>query len=116
MQKSGLCEYGTVSRSPREGTEILRCSSSRALYNLVRVQSVAGLTARLPEHKKSPGVLSLCVMAGGSGRIPKEGRKTLLPGAGSMGVQMPPAGYVGTLNRRDTNSPAPELCSFAQFG
>ena len=73
MQKSGLCEYGTVSRSPREGTGVLRCSLSGVLYNLVRVQSVAGLTARLPEHKDSPGLLSLCVMAGGKWEDPRKG-------------------------------------------
>ena len=116
MQKSGPCEHGTVSRSPREGAGVLRCSPGGALYNLVRVQSVAGLTARLPEHKKRPGVLSLCIKAGGSGRIPVKGRKIPLPGAGSMGVRMPPAGTAGTLKRRGINNPAPNCVSFAQFG
>ena len=114
MQKSGLREHGTVLRSPREGAVVLRCFSLRAPYNLVRVQSVAGLTARLPDPQKGLGEgLPFCR---GRGRFPVMGREIPLPGAGSMGVQKPPAGCLGTLKRRGINSPAPELCKLAQLG
>ncbi len=89
-----------------------------ASYNLWRVLRVAVLTALSPERRKTPRCLSplkRLLVSGDVGRT-LEGRKTLLPGVGSMGVQIPPAGAMGTLNRRDTNTPAPELCSFARFG
>ncbi len=116
MQKSGLRECGTVLRSPREGTGVLRCSFMRTLYNLSRVQSVAGLTARLPDPYEYPGEGPPQEKTEGRGRFPGKGREVLLPGTGPMGAQMPPAGFLGTLNRRGINSPAPELCTIAQFG
>lgn len=33
-----------------------------------------------------------------------------------LGGQIPPAGAMATLKRRDTNTPAPGLCEFAQLG
>ena len=110
VHKSGLRECGTALRSPREGTVVLRCFSWRALYNLTRVQSVAGLTARLPDPHKDLG--EGLPFHRGRGRFPVMGREIPLPRAGSMGAQMPPAGSVGTLKRRGINSPAPEPIRF----
>ncbi|RUM30750.1 MAG: hypothetical protein DSY32_01905 [Aquifex sp.] len=82
MQESGLCEHGTAFRSPEEGTGVLRCSLKGALYNLVRVQSVAGLTARLPERREEPGPLSLCGYAGEVGGTPLRGARSRYLGRG----------------------------------
>ncbi len=112
MQESGLYRCGTVAGLPKEGTLLLRCSSQRTLYNPARVQTVAGLIARLPDPQEEPG--EGLPQAEGRGRFPVMGREILLPGAGSMGVQVAPAGSMGTLKRRGISSPAPELP--LQFG
>jgi len=115
VQRSGLRKCGTVAGSPMEGTPLLRCFPSGTLYNLAQVQSGAGLTARLPEQ--SQGIALPPLTGGGTWEVPRKGHEFPLPGTGTMGVQIPPAGAMDTLKkRRDTNTPAPELCSFARFG
>ena len=89
-----------------------------ALYNLWQVLRVAVLTALSPEGQETPRCLSplkRLLISGDVGRT-LQGREVLGPGTGPMGAQMPPAGFLGTLNRRGINSPAPELCTIAQFG
>ena len=84
-------------------------------YNPWRVLRVAVLTALSPE--RMPRCLSpeAVTRFRGRGRISIGGREVLLPGAGPMGTQMPPAGSVGVLNRRGINSPAPR-CTNVHFG
>jgi len=105
-KRKRIAEHGMVAWLPLEGTVPLRCSSKGTLYNLMRVPSVAEITARLPEQ--NPGIkLSLHPKVWGGGRSPK-GREVMLHGVGLMGTQMPPAGFMGTLKRRGINSPAPD--------
>ncbi len=110
---------GTEERST-EGRNLSSAENlKRSPYNPWRVLRVAVLTALFPERQKVPKCLSplkRLLVSGDVGRIPVRGCEFPLPGAGTMGVQMPPAGSVGTLKRRGINSPAPELCNFAQFG
>jgi len=87
------------------------------LYNLWRVLRVAALTALSPERQKTSRSLSPLkglLISGEVGRT-RKGRETLLPGIGSMGVQKPPAGHLGTLKRRGISSPAPS-CANVRFG
>ena len=60
------------------------------------------------------GYLKRLLVLGDMGRT-REGREVLLPGAGPMGIQIPPAGAMDTLNRRDINTPAPN-CTNKRFG
>ncbi len=116
-QVSPQRESGTVSESTYGRNSGTAGSLRRSPYNLWRVLRVAVLTALSPERSpRDLSPLKRLLVSGDVGRISVRGREVLLPGAGSMGAQMPPAGSVGTLNRRGINSPAPELCSFAQFG
>ncbi len=120
-------ESGTVPESTDGRNSSTAENLRRSPYNLWRVLGVTGcgwrpkgrgLTALSPEGQKASGCLSplkLLLISRDLGGTLK-GRETLLPGTGSMGVQKPPAGHMGTLKRRGINSPAPELCSSAQFG
>jgi len=88
-----------------------------ATHHLWRVLRVAAPTALSPEGRKTPRSLSplkALLISGDVGRTLK-GREFPLPGAGAMGAQMPPAGFLGTLKRRGINSPAPN-CTFVRFG
>jgi len=78
---------------------------------------VAVLTVLSPERRKTSGYLSslkALLISRDVGRTLK-GREFPLPGAGAMGVQMSPAGFLGTLKRRGINSPAPN-CTNVRFG
>ncbi len=103
-------ESGTEERST-EGRNLSSAGNlKRSPYNLWRVLRVAVLTALSPERQRTPRCLSplkRLLVSGDVGRTLK-GREIPLPGAGSMGAQMPPAGSVGTLKRRGISSPAPD--------
>jgi len=117
--ESPQCESGTEERSTDGRNFSSAGNLKRSPYNLWRVLRVAVLTALSPERRKTPRCLSPLkplLVSRDVGRTPLRERETLLPGTGSMGVQMPPAGDMGTLNRRDTNTPAPSCVNFAQFG
>jgi hypothetical protein len=64
------------------------------LYNFWQVLKVAELTVLFPKGERTPRCLSpfkRLLVLGEVGRTQK-GCKTLFPGTGSMGVQIPPAG------------------------
>ena len=85
------------------------------LYNPWRVLRVAVLTALSPERlSRCLSPLKRLLVSGEVGRT-LYGREVLLPGVGPMGVQIPPAGAMDTLNWRDTNTPAPS-CTNVRFG
>ncbi len=112
QRESGRAEGLTNGRNP-SAPKFPRGTS----YNLWRVLRAAVLTALSPERlPRDLSPLKRLVVSGDVGRIPLRGRETLLPGAGSMAGEIAPAGFIPSLNRRFTSSPAPELCNFAQFG
>lgn len=113
QRESGTVEVSTDGRNTSTAGNL-----KRSPYNLWQVLRVAVLTALSPERRNTPRCLSPLkplMISGDVGRT-RNGREIPLPGAGSMGAQMPPAGFMGTLNRRGINSPAPSCVSFAQFG
>ncbi len=114
-EKSPQCESRTEERST-EGRNLSSAGNlKRSPYNPWRVLRVAVLTALFPEGSlRDLSPLKPLLVSGDVGRTLK-GRETLLPGAGSMGAQMPPAGFLGTLNRRGINSPAPDRIT-GRFG
>ena len=100
------CEPGTVEGSTNGRNPSTAGVGKSHLYNPWRVLRVAVLTALSPE--RTPRCLSplkVLLISGEVGRT-RKGREFLLPGAGTMGAQMPPAGSMSALNWRDTNSPA----------
>ncbi|GBD03023.1 hypothetical protein HRbin19_00294 [bacterium HR19] len=117
--QSPQCESGTVSgETEGRNSGTAGHPGRRAFRNLWQVLRVAVLTALSPEGQKVPrcfSPLKPLMVSGEVGRIQK-GREFLLLGAGAMGVQMPPAGSLDTLNRRGISNPAPKLCKTAQFG
>ena len=116
-EKSPQREPGTEERST-EGRNLSSAENlKRSPYNPWRVLRVAVLTALSPERRKVPRCLSplkRLLVSGDVGRTLK-GREFPLPGAGTMGAQMPPAGFLGTLKRRGINSPAPDRTN-VRFG
>ncbi len=113
QRESGTALVSTEGRNTSAAENL-----KRSPYNLWRVVRAAVLTALSPDLQRFPrcgSSLRRLVVSGEVGRTLK-GREILLPGAGSMGDQMPPAGFLVTLKRRGINSPAPELCRIAQFG
>ncbi len=118
VAESPQCESGTEAGSTKGRNLSSAGNLRRSPYNLWRVLRVAALTALSPEGRKVPRSLSplkRLLVSGDVGRILK-GREVLLPGVGPMAGEIAPAGFIPSLKRRDINSPAPELCSFAQFG
>ncbi len=116
-EKSPQYESGTVLESTEGRNTGTAGNLKRSPYNLWRVLRVAVLTALSPERRKIPRCLSPLkplLVSGDVGRT-LQGREILLPGTGSMGAQMPPAGSVGTLKRRGISSPAPD-CTNVRFG
>ena len=117
-ERSPQRESGTGERST-EGRNLSSAGNpKRSPYNPWRVLRVAVLPALSPERRKVPRCLSplkRLLVSGDVGRIPVRGREFPLPGAGTMGAQMPPAGSVGTLKRRGINSPAPDRTN-VRFG
>jgi len=110
QRESGRADGSTDGRNPSAPRR-----PKGASYNLWRVLRVAVLTALSPDSLKVPrcgSPLKPLLVSGDVGRT-LEGREVLIPGAGPMGAQMPPAGFMGTLKRRGINSPAPELCKIA---
>lgn len=116
--------------SPQRGSETVEVSTEgrntstagslrRSPYNPWRVLGVAGLTALSPEGRKAPRYLSPLkpvLVSGNVGRT-HYGRETLLPGGRVYGCPNTACGgAMDTFKRRDTNTPAPELCLSAQFG
>ena len=117
-EESPQRESGTVSESTDGRNSGTTGKGKPYLYNPWRVLGVAVLPALSPERQKVPRCLSplkRLLVSGDVGRIPVRGREFPLPGAGTMGAQMPPAGSVGTLNRRGINSPAPNRTN-VRFG
>jgi len=117
-KRSPQRESGTVSELTDGRNSDTAGKGKPYLYNPWRVLRVAVLPALSPEGRKTPRCLSplkRLLVSGDVGRIPVRGREFPLPGAGTMGAQMPPAGFLGTLNRRGINSPAPN-CTFVRFG
>jgi len=115
--QSSQCKSGTVPKVTNGRNLGTAGKVKTCLYNLWQVLRVAALTALSPERQKTSRSLSPLkplMVSGEVGRT-RKGRKTLLPGIGSMGVQMPPAGHLGTLKRRGINSPAPS-CANVRFG
>jgi len=110
QRESGTEEKATDGRNFSSAENL-----KRSPYNLWRVLRVAVLTALSPERlPRCLSPLKPLLVSGDVGRTLK-GRKTLLPGVGSMGVQMPPAGFLDTLKRRGINSPAPNR-TIVRFG
>jgi len=110
QRETGRADGSTEGRNPSAPRR-----PKGASYNPWRVLRVAVLTALSPDPLKVPrcgSPLKPLLVSGDVGRT-LEGREALIPGAGPMGAQMPPAGFMGTLNRRGINSPAPELCKIA---
>ncbi len=111
QRESGTVEVSTNGRNTSTAENL-----KRSPYNPWRVLGVAVLTALSPERlPRDLSPLKRLLVSGDVGRT-LYGREFPLLGAGAMGDQMPPAGFLVTLKRRDINSPAPELCKFAQFG
>ncbi|WP_461832077.1 IS200/IS605 family accessory protein TnpB-related protein, partial [Aquifex sp.] len=111
QRESGRADGSTDGRNPSAPK-----FPKGASYNPWRVLRVAVLTALSPE--RSPRCLSplkRLLISGDVGRIQVRGREFPLLGTGTMGVQMPPAGFMDTLKRRGINSPAPN-CIFVRFG
>ena len=114
--ESSQRESGTVSESTDGRNSGAAGNPRRSPYNLWRVLRVAVLTALFPERlSRCLSPLKPLMVSGDMGRTLK-GREILLPGAGSMGGEVPPAGFISTLNRRGISSPAPELCANVQLG
>jgi len=90
--QSSQCESGTEKRST-DGRNLFSAGNrKRSLYNPWRMLRVAVLTALSPE--RTPRCLSplkRLLISGDVGRT-LYGREVLLPGAGPMGTQKPPAG------------------------
>ncbi len=113
QRESGRADGSTDGRNPSAPKR-----PRGASYNLWRVLRVAVLTAHSPEKQKVPrcfSPLKRLLVSGDVGRT-HQGREFPLPGAGTMAGEIAPAGFIPSLKRRDTNSPAPELCPVAQFG
>ena len=117
IEESPQCEPRTVLESTNGRNSGTAGKVKTCLYNPWRVLRVAVLTALSPEPQKLPrsgSPLKRLLVLGDMGRT-REGREVMLPGAGPMGIQIPPAGAMDTLNRRDINTPAPN-CVLTQFG
>ncbi len=115
QRESGTASESTDGRNSGAAENL----EQRSPYNPWRVLRIAVLPALSPDPLKVPrcgSPLKSLLISGDVGRIPLRGRETLLPGTGSMGDQMPPAGFMVTLKRRGINSSAPELCKIAQLG
>ena len=115
--KSPQRESGTVSESTNGRNLGTAGKVKTYLYNSWRVLRVAVLTALSPEPQKIPRCLSplkRVFVLGDVGRT-LYGHKVLITGVGPMGIQIPPAGAMDTLNWRDINTSAPN-CTNAQFG
>jgi len=90
--QSSQCESGTVLGSTDGRNSGSAGNLKRSLYNPWQVLRVAVLTALSPE--RTPRCLSplkKLLFSGEVGR-PLYGREVLLPGTGTMGAQIPPAG------------------------
>ncbi len=110
--ESGRAEGLTYGRNP-SAPKFLRGAS----YNPWQVLRVAVLTALSPDPQRFPrcgSPLKRLLVSGEVGRT-LYGRETLLPEAGSMAGEIAPAGFIPSLNRRFTSSPAPN-CTNVRFG
>jgi len=105
--QSPQCELGTV-LGLTDGRNSGTAGKGKAyLYNPWRVLRVAVLMALSPERQKTPRCLSPLkglLISGDVGRT-LQGREVLLPGAGPMGTQIPPAG-AGYPEKAVINTPA----------
>jgi hypothetical protein len=116
--ESPQCESGRVFSSTDGRNGDTPKYPKGASYNLWRVLRVAVLTALSPDLRKVPrcgSSLKALLISGDVGRT-HQGREFPLLGAGAMAGEIAPAGFIPSLNRRDINSPAPELCKIARFG
>ncbi len=112
QRESGRVEGLTNGRNP-SAPKFPRGTS----YNPWLVLRVAVLTALSPDPQRFPRCGSLLKRLLVSGEVGRTlyGRETLLPGAGSIAGEIAPAGFIPSLKRRDTNSPALN-CINVRFG